>query len=311
MESFGHMKKNQSIPAYLSLTEDQFQEKIEQGKRNLENCTVCPRKCGVNRLKDELGECRSGYQPIISSYFPHFGEEAPLVGQKGSGTIFIGGCNLQCLFCQNYETSHQLEGQPLSIPRFADMMLTLQENGCHNINIVTPSHIVPQLIEALYLAAKGGLSIPLVYNCGGYDSLESLGLLNGLVDIYMPDFKFFSDPLAQRYTAVSDYATVVKQAIKEMHQQVGDLIIEEGLAKKGLLVRHLVMPGMLQDSQRIFQFLASEISTDTYLNIMPQYRPAGEARRHEEINRPLNYSEFLEALKMAKELGFTRLDKWN
>ncbi|MCK4893192.1 MAG: radical SAM protein [Calditrichia bacterium] len=305
------MKNHNYIPSYLGLKENLFQEKIEQGKSNLENCQVCPRHCGVNRLKEELGECRAGYEPVISSYFPHFGEEAPLVGQKGSGTIFIGGCNLQCLFCQNYETSHQLEGGPVSIPKLADMMLALQENGSHNINIVTPSHIVPQLIEALFLAAKGGLSVPLVYNCGGYDSMESLRLLDGLVDIYMPDFKFFSDTQAQRYTAVSDYATIAKKAIKEMHRQVGDLMIDHGRAKKGLLVRHLVMPGMMQDSQRIFQFLATEISPNTYLNIMPQYRPAGEAHRHEEINRPLNYSEFLEALRMAKELGFTRLDKWN
>jgi putative pyruvate formate lyase activating enzyme len=258
-----------------------------------------------------LGECRSGYKPVISSYFPHFGEEAPLVGKKGSGTIFIGGCNLQCLFCQNYETSHQLEGEAVSIARFADIMLALQENGCHNINIVTPSHIVPQLAEALFLAVKGGLSVPLVYNCGGYDSMESLQLLDGLVDIYMPDFKFFSDNLAQRYTAVSDYGTVAKQAIKEMYRQVGDLVIEDGMAIKGLLVRHLVMPGMMQDSEKIFEFLAGEVSSNTYLNIMPQYRPAGEAHRQEEINRPLNYSEFLEALRMAKELGLSRLDKWN
>jgi len=305
------MKNFNYIPSYLSLKENLFQEKIEQGKSNLENCQVCPRQCHVNRLEEELGECRSGYQPIISSYFPHFGEEAPLVGQKGSGTIFIGGCNLQCLFCQNYETSHLLEGRPVSIIRLAEMMLTLQENGCHNVNIVTPSHIVPQLIEALFMAIQGGLSIPLVYNCGGYDSLESLRLLDGLVDIYMPDFKFFSDTLGQRYTAVTDYATLAKKAIKEMHRQVGDLKIVQGLAKKGLLVRHLVMPAMLQDSQKIFRFLASEISPDTYINIMPQYRPAGEARRHEEINRPLNYSEFLEALRKAKELGLTRLDKWN
>lgn len=305
------MKNDRDIPAYLGLAEDRFQEKIEQGKRYLENCQVCPRQCGVNRLEEELGECRSGYEPVISSYFPHFGEEAPLVGQKGSGTIFIGGCNLRCLYCQNYETSHLLEGQPVGITRLAEIMLTLQENGCHNVNIVTPSHIVPQLIEALFLAVQGGLTIPLVYNSGGYDSMESLRLLDGIVDLYMPDFKFFSDTLAQRYTAVSDYATIIKHAIKEMHRQVGDLVIEGGLAKKGLLVRHLVMPGMQQDSQKILQFLATEISTKTYLNIMPQYRPAGEAHRHEEINRPLNYSEFLEALGIAKELGFTRLDKWN
>ena len=299
-----------SFPVYLDLLQkNQFPEKIEQAKKLLISCRVCPRQCRVNRLAGELGECRSGYDPIISSYFPHFGEEAPLVGHHGSGTIFIGGCNLLCLFCQNYDVSHQLSGRPASIPRFAQLMLRLQKSGCHNINIVTPSHIVPQLIEALYLAAQAGLALPLVYNSSGYDSLESLQLLDGLVDIYMPDFKFSSDELGAKYTAVDNYGTIVKQAIKEMHRQVGDLVIENGIARRGLLVRHLVMPGMLEDSRQVFHFLANEISRNTYLNVMPQYRPAGEAANYNEIDRPLHYSEFSEAISLAREAGLHRLDK--
>ncbi len=189
------------------------------------------------------------------------------------------------------------------------MMLKLQEIGCHNINIVTPSHVVPQLIEAVQYAAENGLHLPLVYNSGGYDSMESLALLDGLVDIYMPDFKFFSDSLAARYTAVEDYATVAREAVREMHRQVGDLVIEDGIARRGLLLRHLVMPGMLEDSRQIFQFLAQEISRDTYLNVMPQYRPAGEAAGYPEIDCALDYAEFRQALKLAREAGLHRLDK--
>jgi putative pyruvate formate lyase activating enzyme len=300
----------QSYPIYLqTLPAVESEEKIAAGRNLLRKCQVCPRRCGVNRLEGELGECHTGYEPIISSYFSHFGEEAPLVGRNGSGTIFMGGCNLLCLFCQNYDTSHLLSGQTVSIQHFAELMLRLQRAGCHNINIVTPSHIVPQLIEALHLAVQNGLTIPLVYNSGGYDSLESMQLLEGLVDIYMPDFKFFSDALGEKYTAVKNYGSIAKQAIKEMHRQVGDLIIENGIARRGLLVRHLVMPGMLEDSRQVFHFLADEISCNTYLNVMPQYRPAGEATNYEEINRPLHYSEFLEAVKLARKAGLYRLDR--
>jgi len=297
-------------PVYLkTLREGKFPEKIARARELASQCRVCPRQCGVNRLQGERGECRIGYQPIVSSYFPHFGEEAPLVGWHGSGTIFMSGCNLLCLFCQNYDTSHLLVGREVSILQFAEMMLKLQTLGCHNINIVTPSHVVPQLVEALYLAAQDGLEIPLVYNSGGYDSLESLQLLNGLVDIYMPDFKFFSDELGAKYTAVGNYGTTARVVLKEMHRQVGDLVIEQGLARRGLLVRHLVMPGMLEDSSRIFHFLANEVSRHTYLNVMPQYRPAGEAHKCEEIDRPLSYSEFLQAVQLAKKTGLYRLDK--
>jgi len=301
---------NNSYPSYLRLFENgNLQKKVTAAKKILEDCRVCPRNCRVNRVRGELGECRIGAEPIISSYFPHFGEEAPLVGSRGSGTIFICGCNLRCLFCQNYDISHQLLGKSTSIKRFAGMMLELQDAGCHNINIVTPSHIVPQLLEALWYAITDGLRLPIVYNSSGYDSLASLKLLDGVIDIYMPDFKFFSNALAQRYTAVSDYATVAKAAISEMHRQVGDLQIGGGIARRGLLIRHLVMPGMLVDSQKIFEFISREISSDTYLNVMPQYRPAGEASNYSEIGRSLNYTVFLQAVEMARNAGLQRLDK--
>jgi putative pyruvate formate lyase activating enzyme len=299
-----------SYPSYLRLFENgNLQKKVTAAKKILADCRVCPRNCRVNRMRGELGECRIGAEPIIANYFPHFGEEAPLVGSHGSGTIFICGCNLRCLFCQNHDISHQLLGKTTSVKRFAGMMLELQDTGCHNINIVTPSHTVPQLIEAIFIAVQDGLQLPIVYNSSGYDSLASLKLLDGVIDIYMPDFKFFSDALAQRYTAVSNYATVAKAAIREMYRQVGDLQIEAGIARHGILIRHLVMPGMLEDSRKIFEFISQEISTDTYLNVMPQYRPAGEARDFPEIGCSLNYAEFLQAVQMAKYAGLHRLDK--
>ncbi|MCK5455239.1 MAG: radical SAM protein [Calditrichia bacterium] len=303
------MKNHNYIPSYLGLKENLFQEKIEQGKSNLENCQVCPRHCGVNRLKEELGECRAGYEPVISSYFPHFGEEAPLVGQKGSGTIFIGGCNLQCLFCQNYGTSHQLEGGPVSIPKLADMMLALQENGSHNINIVTPSHIVPQLIEALFLAAKGGLSVPLVYNCGGYENPEIITQLQGIVDIYMPDFKYTDPQAALTYSKAEDYPDVAKAAIKEMHRQVGDLVMDKkGIALRGLLVRHLVLPESMAGTEKVAKFLVEEISDNTYTNIMAQYYPCFRTGETPPLNRRITGDEYRSAVKTAVKAGLKRLD---
>jgi putative pyruvate formate lyase activating enzyme len=298
------------FPGYLSLLQNnKFVQKIKIAKSKLKDCHICPRNCRVNRLEQDTGDCQTAYHPVVSSYFPHFGEESPLVGHRGSGTIFIAGCNLQCLFCQNYETSHFLEGKSVSIQKFASMMLELQDSGCHNINIVTPSHIVPQLIEAVGIAAENGLHIPIVYNSSGYDSMSSLKLLTGVVDIYMPDFKFFDDRLAFRYTSVKNYGKVAKKAIQEMHRQVGDLVMENGIAKRGLLIRHLVMPGLLDDSRKIFKYIAEQISENTYLNIMPQYHPAGEAHRHEEIARSVSYSEFKSAIEIAGEYGLARLDK--
>ncbi len=297
-------------PGYLNLLETgKFEERVKQAQRLLQNCRVCPWNCRVNRLAGELGKCQTGRFPLVSSAFPHFGEEAPLVGLHGSGTIFMAGCNLLCDFCQNYEISHLREGREVTSTQLGRLMLDLQDMGCHNINVVTPSHVVPQLIEALYFAAQQGLSIPLVYNTSAYDSLSSLALLNGLVDIYMPDFKFFDDAAFARYSPVKNYATIAKHAIKEMHRQVGDLQIDSrGIAVRGLLIRHLVMPGYLEQSRKIFHFIAREISPNTYVNIMAQYRPHGEAFRYPEINRVLQHREFQQAIQMAREAGLHRLD---
>jgi len=270
----------------------------------------------VDRLNNEVGRCLIGRHALVVSYGPHFGEESPLVGQKGSGTIFFAGCNLGCIFCQNYETSHMSDGYRVSAVQLADIMLELQRMGCHNINFVTPSHVIPQILESLPYAVEKGLNIPLVYNSSGYDRVAALKLLDGIVDIYMPDFKFWSPLLSMRWCSAEDYPEQAKAAIKEMHRQVGDLIIENGLARRGLLLRHLVMPGCLEDTREILEFVAQEISTNTYINIMEQYHPMGEAledRERDEIDvqlqRTLKHEEYLKALQMASEFGLSRIDE--
>ena len=263
----------------------------------------------MNRLEGEVGVCGSGRKIKIASYNAHFGEEAPLVGRFGSGTIFLSHCNLRCQFCQNYDISHLAEGWEVEPEQAAAMMLELAERGCHNINFVTPSHMVPQSLEALVPAIEGGLSIPLVYNSSGYDRKETLDLLDGIIDIYMPDFKFWDDKWAKRYCAAPDYPGVAKTAVKEMHRQVGDLVInEEGVATRGLLVRHLVMPNGVAGTEHIVSFLAKEISPNTYTNIMDQYRPCGSADEDTLINRRLKPREFREAMEAAEKSGLTRLD---
>ncbi|MCK4352587.1 radical SAM protein [candidate division WOR-3 bacterium] len=279
--------------------------RIEEAISNLENCEICPRKCGVNRLADEQGFCGVGRFPIISSTGPHFGEEPPLVGFNGSGTIFIGGCNLKCVFCQNFEVSHYLEGEEVTPRRFAKIMLSLQKLGCHNINIVTPTHIVPQILEALPFAIENGLNLPLVYNTGGYDSIKMLKLLDGIFDIYMPDFKFSDLKMAERFTGAKDYPEVAKEAIQEMHRQVSDLVIKNGIAKKGLLVRHLILPEGLAGTGEVVEFLA-KLSEDTYVNIMDQYRVCGLAHNFPPLDRSITDEEFNEALDIASREGLYR-----
>lgn len=277
--------------------------------RGLENCSLCPRECGVNRLAGEEGFCRTGRKAVIAGYDSHFGEESPLVGKYGSGTIFVGYCNLRCTFCQNYDISHSGEGAELEPEQIGAMMIRLQERGCHNINFVTPTHVAPQLIEALDYAIEAGLNIPLVYNSSGYDKKETLKLLDGIFDIYMPDLKFWDNRWADKLCQAPDYREVATGAVLEMHRQVGDLILDQdGVARKGLLVRHLVMPGHIAGTSDIVRFIAGEVSANTYINIMDQYRPCGRAFEEKAINRPLTGTEFKEALKAAKNAGLIRLD---
>jgi putative pyruvate formate lyase activating enzyme len=275
----------------------------------LKACRVCPRACGVDRLAGEIGVCRTGANAWVSSIAPHFGEESPLVGDHGSGTIFFTHCNLLCLFCQNWDTSHEGEGQGVGPEILADLMMRLSRAGCHNINFVTPSHVAPHILEALPPAIRAGLKVPLVYNSGGYDALETLRLLDGVVDIYMPDFKFWDNSVARKYLGVSDYRERAMEAVLEMHRQVGDLTLDDrGMATRGLLVRHLVMPHGLAGTEEICRFLAERISPDTYINIMGQYHPCGRAHEFPELNRALQASELQEARQMALRAGLHRLD---
>ncbi|SMP47535.1 putative pyruvate formate lyase activating enzyme [Desulfonatronum zhilinae] len=277
----------------------------------LRDCAMCPRQCRVNRLEGESGFCRIGRWAKVASYSPHFGEEEPLVGSGGSGTIFFAQCNLACVFCQNHDISHHGENAPEATPeQLAAVMLELQAQGVHNINFVTPSHIVPQILEALVIAADQGLRLPLVYNSSGYDSLETLRRLDGVVDIYMPDAKFFAPEAAARYCRAEDYPGRAREATKEMHRQVGDLELDDrGVAVRGLLVRHLIMPEDLAGTAQWMEFLARKISQNTYVNIMDQYRPCGNANAFPELSCPLTGEEFAQALNAAAQAGITRLDQ--
>jgi putative pyruvate formate lyase activating enzyme len=276
----------------------------------LAECRSCSRHCGVNRLIGESGKCHITSQAMVSSYGPHFGEEAPLVGRHGSGTIFFTYCNLRCVFCQNYSISQLGEGSVVDREELAGMMLSLQAKGCHNINLVSPTHVVPYILEALELAASRGLHLPLVYNTGGYDSLETLELLDGIVDIYMPDMKYSDEKTAEQLSGIKGYPQMNRVAVKEMHRQVGDLQLDEsGVAQRGLLVRHLVLPNRLAGTEEVVQFLAQEVSTNTYLNVMAQYRPYYKAFDIPQLARPVNRQEFAEAIDLAHQQGLSRLDK--
>ena len=299
------------FPSYIKTYKSgELEKRIKTAYEILESCTICPLNCKVNRLKGQLGTCKTGELPIVSDYMPHFGEEAPLVGERGSGAIFFSYCNLRCVFCQTYEISHLGHGRPVSIKELAGIMITLQKEGCHNINLITPSHVVPQILAALGLAIEDGLNIPLVYNTGGYDSIDTLRLLEGVIDIYMPDFKYWDEKIAERFSKVKDYPKVVKAAIKEMHRQVGDLILDErGIAKRGLLVRHLVLPDGLAGTRYVLRFLAREVSPYTYVNIMGHYRPCGEAQKYPPLNRRIKKIEYEEAIRIAREEGISRIDQ--
>ena len=298
-------------PLYVkALKQSVLRTRAAQAQAALACCTLCPRHCRVNRSAGETGYCRTGARAKVASYSPHFGEEAPLVGRHGSGTIFFTHCNLLCNFCQNFEISQGGEGWELTERQLADIMLELQSAGCHNINLVTPSHVIPQIIGALVLAAEDGLNIPLVYNSSGYDQVAALRLLEGIVDIYMPDFKFWESPVATQTCDAPDYPEVARQALLEMHRQVGDLVIDpNGLAIRGLLVRHLVLPQNLAGTRMVMRFIATQISRNTYVNVMSQYRPCGRAWEVPALSRPTTDKEFEQALREAEEEGITRLDQ--
>jgi putative pyruvate formate lyase activating enzyme len=298
-------------PAYRRLGVAALRERAAEALEMLRDCRVCPRDCRVNRLEDRWAVCKTGRRAIVSSYFPHFGEEDCLRGWRGSGTIFFSMCNLKCVFCQNFEISHLGEGRPVPPEALAAMMLALQDAGCHNINLVTPEHVVPQVLEALPLAVEAGLRLPLVYNTSAFDSLHSLRLLEGIVDIYMPDFKVWDREVARRYLLAPSYPEVARAAIGEMHRQVGDLVVDErGLALRGVLVRHLVMPGGVAGTPEIMRWLAT-LSADMYVNLMAQYAPAGKvsASRFPELNRPVTATEMADAYAEARAAGLWRFDR--
>lgn len=275
----------------------------------LSDCRLCPRHCGVNRLQGEAGFCRTGRRAWVSSVSAHFGEEAPLVGSRGSGTVFFTHCNLDCVFCQNYDISHLGSGQPVEDADLADGMLALQNAGCHNVNLVSPSHVVPQVLAAIRIAADNGLRIPIVYNSGGYDSVETLRRLEGVVDIYMPDFKYWDAEAAQRHCGVADYPETARAALAEMHRQVGDLVVDSrGVAVSGMIIRHLIMPKRGEDTRAILAFISEALSPDSYVNLMPQYRPCGRAREFPELASGITAQDLEDAVDAARRAGLRRKD---
>ncbi len=291
-------------PSYIELFEaGLLEERVEKAKDLMKECKLCPHLCGVDR-EVKKGFCRAGTMPVISDYSPHFGEEAPLVGTRGSGTIFFAYCNMKCIFCQNYDISHQGLGEELSPEKLAEIMLGLQAYGCHNINLVTPTHFVPGILEALQAAVNQGLKIPLVYNCGGYERVETLKLLEDVIDIYMPDVKYNSTEIAKMYSGVADYPEKVKFALREMYRQVGNLVTDDsGIAVRGMIIRHLVLPNGLAGTKEIMRFIAEELSPELFVNIMAQYYPTFKAREYPHINRRVSEKEFNEALEYAREVG--------
>ncbi|MCJ7625292.1 MAG: radical SAM protein, partial [Anaerolineaceae bacterium] len=299
-----------SKPSYLKLLESgEFGKRVEDAFQLLSCCEGCAWECRVDRTAGELGKCSTGVLARVSSYGPHLGEEDPLRGWRGSGTIFFARCNLHCQFCQNDDISQSDSGMEMETEELAAIMLSLQKQGCHNINFVSPSHVVPQILAATLISVQAGLRLPIVYNTGGYDSLRALELLDGVVDIYMPDMKYADEETARRYSKIPDYPQVNQAAVREMHRQVGDLQIDEdGLAIRGLLIRHLILPAGLAGTAQIVRVLAEEISTHTYLNLMAQYRPSYQAHQYPELGRAITRDEYKEAVDMVHQAGLYRLD---
>lgn len=292
------------LPSYLKIYESgELDKRIEKLYAILECCELCPRNCKVNRRLGEKGYCRSDASLLVSSYFAHFGEEKVLVGINGSGTIFFTNCNLGCVYCQNYEISHLGIGKRINESELAYIMLYLQQAGCHNINLVTPTHYTPQIVMALKYAIEGGLNIPVVYNCSGYESVATLRLLEDIVDIYMPDFKYGDDTVAKKYSNAFNYVEICREAIREMYRQVGNLKVDsKGIAYRGLLIRHLVLPNNLESSKKVLEFIAKDIFGDCFVNIMDQYRPLYRAKEHRELGRVLMLSEYHEIVDFARKL---------
>jgi putative pyruvate formate lyase activating enzyme len=296
---------NTFVPLYISrFSNGSLSNIAKELMEHLERCDLCPHQCGVNRFEGKVGFCGATADVEIASYGPHFGEESVLVGFGGSGTIFFTHCNMRCVFCQNYNISQLGEGRKVSIEELAEIMLTLQHMGCHNINLVTPTHYIPQIVSALVIAAKNGLRIPLVYNCGGYERKEIIAQLDGIIDIYMPDFKYGDDEKALRYSNVLNYTKYAKESIVEMQRQVGDLVVDEnGIALRGLIIRHLVMPNNVADSKKVLEFIAKEVSPKAYVNVMAQYYPTFKAHQFPEIARRITMGEYKEVLEFARQIS--------
>jgi putative pyruvate formate lyase activating enzyme len=290
---------NSFTPAYLLLPPGALSDKVREAEEILKDCTLCPRQCKVDRTSDDRGFCKTGDKPFISSYSSHFGEETPLVGRFGSGTIFMG----------NYSISHLGEGTEMSFAKLADIMLSLQKQGCHNINLVTPTHQMPMILRAVMIASEKGLKLPIVYNCGGYESLHAIKILDGIVDIYMPDFKYIDPAMAKKYSKAEDYPEAAMASIREMHRQVGDLVTDQrGIATRGLLVRHLVLPEGIAGTAGVVKFIAKEISKNTYINIMDQYHPCYKAFDYPSLNRRITHQEYADAIQMGEDTGLKRID---
>lgn len=296
--------------AYIKLyREGELARRAILAREHEKACDLCARYCRINR-SERVGGCRTGTRARVASFGPHHGEEDPLRGWRGSGTIFFSWCNLRCQYCQNHDISQSASGREIDSEELAAIMLSLQESGCHNINFVSPSHVVAEILEALVIAVENGLSIPLVYNTGGFDSIEALTLLDEVIDIYMPDMKYDDPLIARRHSKIGNYPEVNRAAVREMHRQVGDLELDSrGIAQRGLLIRHLVLPGGLAGTAEVIRFLAEEISTQTYLNLMNQYRPAYKARQYPPLDRSLSTDEYRAAVEIAESAGMERLDK--
>lgn len=295
-------------PSYIKLhSSGELSESIRKLYGLMKECKLCPRKCLAKRFEGDYGVCRSTNQLLVSSLSAHYGEESPLVGWNGSGTIFFTNCNLWCLYCQNYDISHLRHGEVITINQLAEAMLSLQQLGCHNINFVTPTHFVPQIIDAVGIAVEKGLNVPLVYNCGGYESVETLKLLDGIIDIYMPDLKYSDNQNSYKYSGAKNYWDVVQPAIIEMHKQVGDLKMNPfGIAERGLLIRHLILPNDIAGSKKILDFIVNKVCVDSYVNIMDQYHPAFKAYRYPELSRNITLDEYNEVINYAESIGLHR-----